>query len=396
MFQHCRLIKTSLYLALLVLANLSYAEAVNRNPDTAVPSVINKYAEFGKQFVAALNKKDMRELAGMFDVSEFAHITARTVYESKYDIDAFAKGFLKNPKDKLLGQVFAPVFSQEAAVKYLRVLKNNQPLLRIDYKSNGHEYVILRVDRVAGKKLAVVDFFFMTSGKNMSASVGAMSQLIVKPSDSMLKRLFGRVDIDSKMLATLQEVGRLRNSGKYKDAYGLVETLPDDIKNSRVVIDVAILLAQGVNDDEYRKQLTRLEKYYGDDDSTRFILVDHYYFTHQFTKMQAALDRLIVMLGEDGALFSLKATAYLGVNDFANARKFSKMAIQVEPQYDGGYWCLVTTMTLHEEYAELIKTLDLIEKQFGYKFTAKNFTGIELYKKFIQSPEFKAKYKSRQ
>jgi len=120
---HYRLYKTSLYIALLALANLSFAESMNRNPDRAVPAAINKYEEFGKHFATARNKKDMRDLSGLFDMTEFAHITARTVFDSKNDIDAFTKGFLTNSKDKLLKQMFVPVFNQNAAVKYLRVLK---------------------------------------------------------------------------------------------------------------------------------------------------------------------------------------------------------------------------------------------------------------------------------
>lgn len=387
------LFKASFFIVLLALSNLSYAESMYRNTDRSESPTIKEYEEFGKHFATALNKKDMRVLSELFDMSEFARITARTVVDSQKDIDAFAKGFLKNPKDKLLNQMFTPVFNQDAAAKYLRVLKNNRPLIRIDYKSNGHEYVILRVERVANNQLAVVDLFTLTSGKDMSASVGALSQLIVKPSTSMLKRLFGRADIDSKMLSTLKEVGKLRNSGKYKDAYNLVETLPEDVKYSRAIIDVSIFLAQNINDDEYRKQLSKLEKYYGNDDTTMFILVDHYFFMHEYTKMLAALDRLIVMLGEDGALLNLKASAYISAKDFKNAKKYCKMAIQVEPQYDGAYWTLVTALTMHEEYGELIKALGMLEKQFGYSFTAKTFTGNEFYSKFVQSSEFKGKYK---
>lgn len=387
-----RLIQAGILIVLLLTIHLVSADSIVPAPGKNIKQAGTEYEELGKRFAQALIKKDLPALSDMFDMNEFAHITAANILDSQSDIESFSRGFLKNPKDKLLNQIFTPVFSQDAGVKYMRVIKNNQPLIRIDYKSNGHEYIILQVKRQAHNKLAVVDLFFMTAGRNMSASVGAMSQLIMKPSKSMLKRLFGRVDVDTKMMSTLKELGQMRVNGKYREGYALLQTLPEDVQNSRVLIDLGLLFTQKISDDEYRKQLSKLDKYYGHDDSTVFILIDHYYFTHEFTKMLSALDRLAGILGEDGAILTLKANAYYSMNDYDNAKKACYSAIQIEPEYTGAYWTLATVLTKHEQYSELIKVLDLLQSRFGYTFTAKNFAGIPIYSKFVQSPEFKAKY----
>jgi tetratricopeptide (TPR) repeat protein len=299
---------------------------------------------------------------------------------------------LKNPEDKMLTQMFAAVFTQQAKAHFLRVVNRNEPLIRIDYPDSGHEYAILHTKRSANHNINIVDMFLMSSGKDMSAALGATSQLILRPSNSLLKRLFGKVDLDSKVLASLQEAARLRNAGKFKEAYDLVESFPDEVKNTRVMIDLAILLSQSVNDDEYRKQLSRLEKYFGNDDSTLFLLIDHHFFNKEYAKVHASIDRLIEKLGADGALYNLKANAYYVSNDFANAKKFTMKAIQTEPDFEAAYWTRATVLTVNEDYAELIKLFEQIEKKFGYSITAQNFNGQKFYNKFVQSPEYRAKY----
>lgn len=390
-----RFISIGCLLALLALSNSALSESGSRVTDGVGTTATNEHVEIGKRFATALNTKDMRSLSDLFDMDQFAHITAHAVVDSQSEINGFVKGFLATPKNKLLHRIFTALFNQQATAKYLRLLKDNRPLIRIDYASSGHEYIILHVNQAANNKLVVVDIFTLTSGKELSASIGAATQLILKPSESMLKRLFGRLDIDKNMLSKIKEIGKLKNSGRYKEAYSLMDSLPEDIKNKRVMIDVSIMLAQQISDDEYQKQLARLDKYFSNDPTTGFILIDHYYYTQQYAKMQAALDRLITLLGEDGALYNLKASTYLRTSDFDNARTYCIKAIQVEPQFEGTYWTLVSVFNKQEKYSEEIKTLSMLEKQFGYAFTEKSFDGNAFYNKFVRSSEFKAKYKSR-
>jgi tetratricopeptide (TPR) repeat protein len=380
---------------LLVLSSSALSDPGNRLANTSTPATANAYDELGMRFAAALNKKNLDDMSDMFDIIQFANITAHLVVNSPSEVNEFVKGFTSTSKSKFLHRVFSSVLNQKASAKYLRSLKNNSPLIRIDFDGGGHEYLILHTNQGVNGKLLVNDLFLLTSGKDLSATIGAATQLMLKPSASMIKRLFGRPDIDKNMLTTIKEIGRLKNNGKFREAYALIDTLPDDIKNKRVMIDFSILLSQQFSEEEYQKQLSRLDKYYGNDSTTAFILIDHYFYTQQYAKMQAALDRLIVLFGEDGALLTLKASTYLRTKDFANARLYCIKAIQTEPTFETAYWTLISVYNRQEKFTDVINTLGNIERKFGYSFTAASFKGNASYAKFIQSPEFKTKYLSK-
>lgn len=385
--------KAALLAVLVVISNLSIAETIERNSGQSAHLAAMRYAKFGQHFADVLNKRDLKTLADLFDMDAFAYRTGRFLFDSDNEIKNFVKGFVKNPEEKFLKQVFSVVFTEKTKAIYLRVLKKDEPLIRIDYQNGGYEYLILHLNELTNGKFVVVDMFRMTSGKDISASIAAAAQLMLKPSKSLLKRLFGRVDVDSNLVTSFKKIGMLRRSGKYKEAYTIVESFPEKMRKTRAMLDLSIMLAQSVNDVEYKKQLALLDKYYGNDDSTAFILVDYYFLNHDYAKVQAALDRLIAYLGEDGALYTLKANASIKSGDYEKAKKYCKKAIKIEPQFESAYWSLANALTADKEYGALIKDFDVLEKRFGYAFKAKSFLHNKFYSKFVQSPEFKARFR---
>lgn len=387
------LFMSRLIIILLFSTGLTFAQQSFRDTREPESISIEAYETIGKAYADALNKKDIQKLAKMFDMESFAYATAHTVYNSKRDINSFVKGVLKHTEENFLRNVFNSVFSQESKAKFLRVLKDYQPLIRVDYNEGGHEYVILDLKRMAGNKLVIVDMFFLSSGKKLSVAIGAATQLMLRPSKSILKRLFGKVDVDTEMIVSIRKVAQLRKDGKYKEAYEIIEAFPDAIRNNRVMIDVSIQLSQFINDDEYRKQLTRLDKYYGKDETTAFILIDHHFYTKRYDKALLSVDRLIERFGVDGALLNLKASIYYLAKNFFKAQDYARKAIKQESLFEDAYWTLVTTLIEAEDYSGLVKALNSIEKKFGYTFAAEDFKSDSTYEKFVKTAEFRARFK---
>lgn len=386
------LFNVMLVIALLPLATVNAAEQGTPDRGQAATSTTREYEALGQDFADAVNKQDVARLADVFDLKDFAYRTGRIIFTSESDVKNFVKGVLENSKQKFLARIFADAFRGNAKAVYLRILKSDRPLVRIDFQNGGHQYLILHLKEQNNGKYEFDDMFRMTTGKDLSASIAEAVQVMQKPSHSFIMRMFGRHDVDPKIMASFKKIAILKNAGKYKEAYDILESFPDAIKKRRTMIDTAITLSQHISNVEYRKQLGMLDKYYGDNDSTVFTLIDYYFFNHEYNKIQAGLDRVIARLGEDGALDELKADAYVKAKDFKNARKYCERAIKVEPNYEGGYWALVTVLNAKQDYGRMIKALGMIEKQFGYSFTAKSFEHKRFYKKFVQSPEFKAKY----
>lgn len=388
-----RYFATGLLFAFLISTSVTYAEYASVDSRNTQPAVNNTYDRMGNTFAQATKARDIPTMAEMFDMEAFANIAARTVYESSKKIEQFSSGILRHKEEAFLTQIFNNVFKENADVKFLRVLKGKNPLIRIDYPEGGHEYVILYTQLKNDKKLTIVDMLFLSNGKKLSVSLGAASQLLLRPSKSVLKKLFGTKEVDKELLESFKELSRLRRSNKNKEAYHLIESFPDNIKNQRVIIDLSVQLAQLINDDEYRKQLSRLDKFYGTEETTTFILIDHYYYTGEYSKAISAINRIINLYGEDGALYNLLANTYHYAKDNTQAENYSRKAISTEPSFEDPYWTLVTIQLSELKHRDVVRTLDTIEQKFGYKFAAENFQGNDVYKDFIKSPEFNARFK---
>ena len=80
--------------------------------------------------------------------------------------------------------------------------------------------------------------------------------------------------------------------GKVEEAYKVIQSFPDKIQQSRVMMDRAITLSQLVSEEEYNKQLSRLAKYHGDDPAAQFMLID-YYAENDIQQALVAFDQMV-------------------------------------------------------------------------------------------------------
>ncbi|WP_428603618.1 tetratricopeptide repeat protein [Sedimenticola sp.] len=342
-------------------------------------------------FVAAINRQDFEALSKLFDLQALGERTARTIFNKESDIKKFNQGFLSRGRMTFIRSTFGQVLDEKGQAKYLRILHRGDkanPLIRVDIPSGGFEYVILTVQKNLLGELAIVDIFTATSGKNLSTSLGAAAQLLVAPNDSMLKKLFGIKKIDKQMSAKFRELGKLRREKRYADAYDLINKLPLEVRTKRVIIDLAIQLAQTINDEEYFRQLSLLEKYYGDDPSTAFMLIDHFYTQGNMAKVNHSIDRMIDEYGKDAALMNLKCSIAFTSKKYSEAIAYAKEATRLEPDYEDGHWSLVALYVTTRQYDNVVAALKNVETDLGYQFSKQNFVDDEFYADFVKSEAF--------
>lgn len=385
-------LKLILLLALFPSIVLAATGTSGFSSDVKISTAGDRVDKFAIGYVDSLNSHDIKKLASLLDMKELAYRSARTVLDDKDDIDNYVKGFTKNNREKFIQQIFQGVFKEKGRALYLRKLKNARPLIRIDYPEGGHEYMVLTLNKSPDKKIIVSDMFFLSAGKDLSVSLGAATQLMLSPSKSVLKRLFGGLEVNKDLVVEFKKIAKFRGEGKYLDAYNVINELPDAVKTKRVILDMAVQFSQFINDDEYRKQLTLLDKYHGKDETTVFILIDHYFYTGEFSKAQSSIDRLINKFGEDGALLNLKANTYFTSKDMRSANVSARKAMKLEPEFEDAYWTLVTVLLQEKKYSEVVSMLNSMESKFSYDFSSGNFIGNDIYKGFVKSSEFKSRY----
>lgn len=345
---------------------------------------VNAYEGLAIEFEDAINNNNIEQFSKIIDVDALIMRMENSVSkEGKEFVDALTKD-----RDAFLGAAFGSLFQQGIDAFYLRLIEKDKPFVRIVLPEGGYEYLILKTGVGDSGKLVIVDIYRLSTGRDLSVTLGLFSQLFSAPNESMLRHVFGNDNFDIGLLDLFHEVALLKRKGKHKQAYKIFQKLPENIRKNRLLIDVAIQLASMVGQDEYQKQLSLLDKYYGSDLSASFILIDHHLYTEKYDKAETSVDRLIKEFGTDAGLLNLKASIYHSKNDFDGAKSYALSALKLEPYFEGSYWLLASMYTDEKKYIELVELFMGMELAYEFSFTKDEFVSDEYYSEFIQSKEF--------
>lgn len=371
------------FLYLLLFLTVCFSSQVTASDEELGPEAL------GIAFVNATAKRDTATMGNLFNYEAFVEKTASLVFTDDGDITDFKRGFLSNipTSSAFMDQVMSELFKEQFIVKYLDVV-DGRPLIRFDYVSGGHEYLFLLPQKTNSKSSVADDLFFLSRGKAYSKVVADVSQMAIKPSASVLKRLFDMKDIDTKLTQSVSHIMELTAESKYQEAYDQLGMLPEDVKRSRFMLDTAVQLSGHLSDDEYEKQLGRLEKHYGNDPTTSFSLIDYHFLKKDFAKAVKAVGVMQLNLGNDAALESLVASIYFEAGEIALAKQHAMKAIEIESDFENAYWILVNTTNSTKTYDETVAALEDLQSLFGYEFTAEDFAAEPSYAELTNSKVF--------
>ena len=345
---------------------------------------------FGVSFTNATINRDTTAMAELFDLNAFTDKAANLAFTKQSDINDFKEGFLSNFEMPavFMDQIMNELFKNQFNTKYLGVV-DGRPLIRFDYESGGHEYMFLLLKQGVSKPVIAEDLFFLTNGKVYSKVIAGVVQMAIKPSESMLKRLFDIKDINTDITESISQIMKLVSENSYQQAYDLLEALPEEVKTTRYIIDIGVQISGAINDDLYEEQLSRLDKYYGNDPSTSFSLIDYHFLKKDYAKAVKTVGVLQRNLGNDAALESMVASIYFESGDMVLAKQHVLKAIEIETDFENSYWILANITNATKSYDETVAALTQLEKNFGYEFTSDDIAREPSYDQLIKSQAFK-------
>jgi tetratricopeptide (TPR) repeat protein len=263
-------------------------------------------------------------------------------------------------------------------------------LVRYDFAEQGTNYLLLLADSRPGSGARVVDVFLATNGQRISESMGAVTQLLFNPSESLLGKLFGLSTFDRNLSQTLIQIGQLQRQGRSAEVYAKLVNLPDPIRNHRVMMNLSVQIASLVSEDAYRAELARLARYYRDDPTAAFALIDYYFYKGDTDSAMEAVLGVERAFGPDAAIAILKASVALEAGKLDAARKFAEESVALEPQNESSRWTLVGVLMPAQKYADGIRVLEGLERDFGYTFDDASFADNEVFTGFVKSREYAA------
>jgi tetratricopeptide (TPR) repeat protein len=269
------------------------------------------------------------------------------------------------------------------------------PIVRVNFGDAGYNFYELSLHQKRGQYF-LDDIFIIANAQQMSDSIAQAMALIFNQPQGILSGI--KLDAKEQVAATkiLTEVMAHKKTGDFAAAYESMKTLPKYLTDSDVIHLAIVTLAGAVSDDVYRDELAAFAKRHGDNPRYTFMLIDHYTYAEDYDHALKNVDSLLTRYKNDASLLSSKADIYVLQKDYKNANSALVAAIAQEPDYENAYWSAVTVALTEKKYDAATEWLKKYEAQFGFEFSAENFEGQEIYKKYIKSKPFKRWMKTKE
>jgi tetratricopeptide (TPR) repeat protein len=354
--------------------------------------VLTVYKENALAITQGMTQRD----TSLFDSAVDADTIINTAMEPLILEPQFKRSFrseLKKVLQTQLGEKVISVMPDGAYAKLLRLKREGQvvkALVRLDYGDEGTAYMDLHLLRHGKTGVRIVDWFSYSSGELYTESLRALINLS-SPTPTVLGKIFDKVTDNEKNRKAMGEMFAAQKRGEYRKVIAIYFGLSDKLQKSRV-LNIAALQAASASNDEglYLKVLGVLDKNHGDDPNLALMLIDYHYMNNDQKKVIATLKTLEKVFGvDDAAIKSLMANSYIESGDLKAALKVASAGVELEPEYENGYWSLMLAQVMAKQYAAAVDSGRTLEQRFGYEFTAENMQDNEHYAEFTRSAEFR-------
>lgn len=347
--------------------------------------------ELGLAYALAVNQRDTAALDTLVSAQHLAENIVEIAGDSPEEKKVLLATF-KKEIPTINSRMLVELDRQNTSAIYLRIHEFDGmrgPLVRYNV-GGGYNYVLLIPVSVGrtDSQARIGDLYFATSGELMSETVGIATQLASSPSETFLGKLFGVDEINRDFVSQIQQVAKLRQENRLREAYDVLDQTEGGIRNHRLVLMNTIQIASQLDEALYRKELRRLAEHHNTDPRVAFTLLDHYFYENQLDKAMSIIDLMAESYGDDGVFNLLRANVEFARGRIDAARGYARKSVQLEPNNEDAHWTLLTTLVQSEMYAESVTELKALESGFGYAFARENFDGEPLYAEFIKSDEF--------
>ena len=376
----------------LLLLLLAAPAAIAQRGNQELISKHNEALEHSARAIAeAINNREVAAFLELMDIRAFALRVAKFNADDDTSQKQFAESYLKR-KQEFAETIFRNLSNTNAQAKFMRIVSNNgepRALIRFNMGDMGYEYweLDLRRQRDGGYKL--VDWYQLSSGQLFSTNVGALTNLMIKPNRNIFETLFGAKKYDQTLSKTLITISNALKTRDTKSAIEAFESLPDDIKFTRVMCTVGINIANLTQDDDlYLSMLARLNKYHADDPSAAFALLDYHLYQQRYDEAIKSIAAIEKRVGRDAFVILLYANVNLLRENFQQSAHLANQAVETEADFEDAYHTLSLSYVKLNQFENAVQVFELLRQNFGYEYSREDFEREENFSDFVKSKAF--------
>lgn len=389
--------------AILMVGLATYAQADSNNsqqPDFVDTETLPEAFKDNMQLIVSkFNNGDVDGLKKHFDFKTIGMRSGKGLFDKDRDLQGFVKGVVASKEDVLrsMSNQLETTNGHMLLLGYVNRPQGIMPQIRMDLGDSGVDYIEFLFNRNNDDNLQIIDWYQLSRGRMISQVMSIMAKMMIDPNPGILKKLLNISKVDKQTLKTIKAVGVAQRNGDYREANQLYIQLPENIRNTKIFIEMGIGIANFLQDDKlYRERLEVLAKNHGDDPSAAFLLIDHYFYQADVGKALENIEVMEKKVGRDGFTTYLKANLYYNVaQDVEKASAFYRQAISIEPNFEDAYSTLAYLYIMEKDYPNAVEVYQMLESQFGYQYVPDDFYDTPDNNLFKASIDFKNWMSSR-
>ena len=370
----------SIAVVVLILANIAH---VNGEDNDFMTALVNMESQF--------NEKNKNFLSDAVDFDSVLNRAFKQIDVSETFKKNFIAGFKPKAKSRIGDQILGPV-PESGTVKLIKtnIRKSSaEGTYRFDFGDNGYGYIRFIIQRQNQSDFQIIDWYDYARGQRYSESLASVIRTMAPRAGIIgkLQDIASNKDSESEQLMKIAKLIRTNDFDGMKKFFYQSDS---SLQKNWTLMGSVLMIANRSNDEAFYKDvLASISQHFGNDERAGFILIDYYFYQKTFAKILPILARYEkIFINNDSGILLLKANTYVELKQFDLAHEAALKSIQIEKDFEDGYWTLVSLAISQKNYASAVKYLKSLESQFGYQFEQGDFQEDEFYKNFVLSQEF--------
>ncbi len=332
----------------------------------------------------AINNNSTEFLNLLFEPQPLINKVTKDIDAPAYYEEGFMEGFQQAYS---IGEVMsAQSYAFDAYTTFLKLkkYKENSDTIIALYRTNadqGLNYQELYLSPNENGELHIFDYYSYSEGDLFSESIRRLYIInLTMEIDSFSHPL-------AESLPVINEIAALADKKQYAEALQILEAVPTEVKNEKIVQLIRLSLANEISEATLKSVAQDFKQTFPDDNLVYLKMLELAYSNNNFTQIIESLDSLNTNIGGDAYINVLKASAYRDNAQDDIAEKLLKNAIKEEPLNDDAYWLLLDIYIVQKRYDNAISIFTKIKNTFEQN--AAEYIVYDGYNDFYKSPQFR-------
>lgn len=260
----------------------------------------------------------------------------------------------------------------------IRSMKGEPRLLLRKITDFGVGYFDVRI-RVRAEGARILDVYSHNNGTWISQEI---ADIALSPGSD-----------DPQVALTIKRINSLDQAGKHAEAQATLDSLPEPVRNMRVVQSLRVAIAGRTSLEAYQQALTERARQFPDDKITPFTAMNLAAIRRDFTEALRQIDVLDAAVGGDPFLDAIRAPVLVqrnGPGDLEAAAARAERAVKALPELAMTHYLKLTIALARSQWSTALATLDVLERDFGMTLTEDARSELPNAEGLFASPEYAA------